>query len=731
MATSSTAAAPAIQTGVLAEVVIAGLAYRTETRSGITSAAGEFSYVRGETVQFFLGDTPIGFAVRAQERLRFLDLFPDVRLYRNFNQLRALYGSAPFSRERIEFNRFHNTLFLLEAFDRDSDLRNGIELDPGVRDLLDNVLFDLEAEALDFARHNIPLIYFRNRADALGLVDSGAVVDTGMVLDAYYEAVGLVSGFYVPVFKSRDFFVDEFLDEFERLTYDDDGNITELITDSDREILRRVSRFATYDDFGNILTWSFEPDAFLVDDEFAEFEYDSAGNLISLREDLDGNGAFDRVRNWAYDFGDRFFSIAYSGDGDGDGVFEEAFTVEYQLDERGRLQSVRRDDELLAEFTFQENGRTASEMIFSPRTGDFLRVIEFDESGRVSSLRRRIGDEGEGHWDFFYGSRDNLVRARFTRSGALFVDYRILVEWEYDIRGNLVLYTVDLREDGDIDFSREYIYDDDERLVREVWFELAGDIRTAVFEVAYAYDVDGRLVRKVQTNLLASAPLLPSSDVVAFIYGYDERGNLVSVIRDDGNNGSLEVEKAFELRRENWRAALLWLEKPSVYSFSPYEELPSRQALRRRLRADFETEEPFERRLQFILRNDEEFRWLSGLEVISINCETPYALEFFNTGEVILRDRSDIRTEGILLTWFWQTRDEIVIEDSGLEYRFRLRRYPEIPQIYPPGAGPDGNVVKLEPLEFYPLPYACDYRARSEERNFWPVWRGDRDLIRW
>lgn len=730
-AATSSAAVPSIQTGRLVEVIVAGLAYRTESRSGVTSDNGEFSYVAGETIQFFLGDTPIGFAVRAQERLRILDLFPNVRLYRNFNQLRRLFSGASFDRERIDFNRFHNTLFLLEAFDRDSDLGNGVVIDSGVRDLLENSLFDLEVDALAFARHYVPLIYFRNRADELDLVDSGAVANTGMVLDTYYEAVGLVSGFYVPVFKSRDFFFDELLDELERFDYDDDGNITELVTESDREVLRRVSRFASYDGFGNILTWSFEPDAFLVDDEFAEFEYDDAGNLISLREDLDGNGTFDRVRSWVYDFDDLFFSVTYSEDDDGDSVVDEEFTISYQLDERGRLQEVRRDEELLAEYTFQENGRTASETVFSLRTGEPFRVIEFDELGRVSSLRRQIGEEGEGQWEFFYGSLDNLVRARFTRSGAAFVDYRILVEWEYNIQGNLTLYTVDLREDGDTDFSREYVYDDNDLLVREVWFEFTGDLRTAVFEIAYTYDTDGLLIRKLQTTLLASAPLLPSTDVVAFIYSYDDRNNLISVVRDDGNNGSLDFEKAFEVRRENWRAALLWIEKPSVYSTSPYEELPSRQILRRRLVAELETEEVVESSLERVRRTDEEFRGLVGLEVRSFNCETPFALEFFDNGEVILRDRSDISEDAIVLTWFLLTRGVVVIEDGGLEFSFRLRRYPEIPRVFPPASGPDRTIVALEPLDFYPLPYACNYRARSEEVNFRPVWGVEADINRW
>jgi hypothetical protein len=55
LATSTTTLA-ATAVGVLIDAPVAGVAYRTETLSGITNADGEYEYVPGETVVFSIGD---------------------------------------------------------------------------------------------------------------------------------------------------------------------------------------------------------------------------------------------------------------------------------------------------------------------------------------------------------------------------------------------------------------------------------------------------------------------------------------------------------------------------------------------------------------------------------------------------------------------------------------------------------------------------------------------------
>ena len=47
---------PQIISGVLLDSPVINIGYRTETQEGVTNARGEFNYVAGETVTFFIGD---------------------------------------------------------------------------------------------------------------------------------------------------------------------------------------------------------------------------------------------------------------------------------------------------------------------------------------------------------------------------------------------------------------------------------------------------------------------------------------------------------------------------------------------------------------------------------------------------------------------------------------------------------------------------------------------------
>lgn len=46
---------PTVQTGIFVDSPVAGISYKTETRSGVTNAFGEYDYVPGEEVTFFIG----------------------------------------------------------------------------------------------------------------------------------------------------------------------------------------------------------------------------------------------------------------------------------------------------------------------------------------------------------------------------------------------------------------------------------------------------------------------------------------------------------------------------------------------------------------------------------------------------------------------------------------------------------------------------------------------------
>lgn len=61
--------------GRFIDAAVQGLTYRTPSQSGETSEQGLFRYLTGETIQFFLGDAPVGMTVPAQPVMTPRDVF--------------------------------------------------------------------------------------------------------------------------------------------------------------------------------------------------------------------------------------------------------------------------------------------------------------------------------------------------------------------------------------------------------------------------------------------------------------------------------------------------------------------------------------------------------------------------------------------------------------------------------------------------------------------------------
>lgn len=56
---------PTIQTGVFIDSLVIGVYYETQTKSGVTNAAGEYQYIDGETVTFSIGGIVLGSTIAA------------------------------------------------------------------------------------------------------------------------------------------------------------------------------------------------------------------------------------------------------------------------------------------------------------------------------------------------------------------------------------------------------------------------------------------------------------------------------------------------------------------------------------------------------------------------------------------------------------------------------------------------------------------------------------------
>lgn len=115
-------AAPA--TGVFLDSPVGGIGYRTATRNGLTNAAGEYSYLPGETVTFFIGDLE----------------FPPVIANGVVTPADMAEGNA---------TRQTNMLQLLQTLDDDGNPGNGIAIHADAATAFAGKSLDLSSAAFD------------------------------------------------------------------------------------------------------------------------------------------------------------------------------------------------------------------------------------------------------------------------------------------------------------------------------------------------------------------------------------------------------------------------------------------------------------------------------------------------------------------------------------------------------------------------------------------------------
>lgn len=132
---SSSRSVDTSEIGVFTDGPVSGVAYKTETRSGVTNASGEFRFFPGETVTFTIGDVDLP-SVAATGRITPLDM--------------GTVTNGELSNEVI------NILRLLQTLDEDGDPDNGIQIPKGS---LIGVAPDFSADPAQFEMQvGLPLI---------------------------------------------------------------------------------------------------------------------------------------------------------------------------------------------------------------------------------------------------------------------------------------------------------------------------------------------------------------------------------------------------------------------------------------------------------------------------------------------------------------------------------------------------------------------------------------------
>jgi len=131
-----------IQTGRLIDSAVEGLAYRTETRTGVTNENGEFTYLTGENIIFGLGDLEFP-AVTAAQILTPLELA---------------------GVEDINDTGVVNMARLLQSLDKDCDPSNGITIDGEA--VLSAAGMSIDFESPDFDEDVVNLVSNGGQDDA-------------------------------------------------------------------------------------------------------------------------------------------------------------------------------------------------------------------------------------------------------------------------------------------------------------------------------------------------------------------------------------------------------------------------------------------------------------------------------------------------------------------------------------------------------------------------------------
>ncbi len=118
---------PVTQTGIFLDSPVANIGYRTETLEGVTNALGEFDYLPGETVTFFIGDLE-------------LPPTPATGIVTPLN----LVGTTDVTDQEVV-----NIIRLLQTLDEDGNPDNGITITEAAKQAATRVEFD--QSVADFA----------------------------------------------------------------------------------------------------------------------------------------------------------------------------------------------------------------------------------------------------------------------------------------------------------------------------------------------------------------------------------------------------------------------------------------------------------------------------------------------------------------------------------------------------------------------------------------------------
>ncbi|MEH6581427.1 MAG: hypothetical protein V7754_05775 [Halioglobus sp.] len=589
--------------GFLIDSAVSGVAYRTPSIEGTTSAEGTFLYQEGETVNFELGGTSLG-NVKGMAQVTPFNLAGSDAL----TGMPAITNAL--ENDNHPFHTVINTAVLLQSLDEDGEPGNGIVVSPERAVLFAGISLDMNQ-----AWHSFENEYW------LGLLKT---VNPARALAHLYSTLGIEAHTYGISMEESDWNGDGIPEDSMRRYYDTDGNLVRLESGDEYGTWSSVENW-TYNTNGQRTTfklqqfgqqfserWTYHSNGDLTEHELNEgghistqrWTYQRAADGTVLRAEMlhsePEEESFRAVATFEYNENDQPSQIDFTGNylhlaAIQLGLptvnllsFATAYTIAREYNAAGVLAAdtltgsnpelgyhivkhrydahgnvVHYDGRLMQYGTDSEEQRTISKYQY-----------EYDSRGNITKIW--TDEDGNGRPDLIeshsYDQHDARVLTEwdYDANGSVDDVQRWPYEYEYDASGNIVSRTIELNGDDDPEEITSYSYykngnvSEQHLSSREV-----GEHEMTTWQ----YDASGKLLRKESDYGGEAGP----DKTIA--YGYDACGGLAlrEIFARDGSRVSAETwqyDADGDLRRYEWDDTLspmFFLDAPLPENLGDYQ----------------------------------------------------------------------------------------------------------------------------------------------------------------
>lgn len=505
--TPATPSPPAatILTGIFTDSPVSGLRYQTTTQSGLTTSAGEFNYIAGESVSFSLGGIQLGRTLGDATVSPF-----DMVNVDNFDEA---------AHQGVE-DRLVNMLIFLQSMDADKDPSNGIDLS-GLDESLSASQLEFDVDVETFTRSNYRQIVNRH---------GGWYQTAKAAKNHLLRSLGQTVTVNVPLTDSLDDDGDGIFDRVIHYDYMEEGR-PELISEIES---------AT----GEVTATT-------------SFEYDENGNLAVVQYSRFQNGDLVEESKKVIEFHPIFGMLHYVVDVNGETVTE----IDYVYDDVGNLSSssilqvVSQPnplDHLEAYFHFRAFGPGPTQ----PGDSDSGIFNPFNPGGSPTGLPFQVlSIEIESTFEY-----DDGFRLRVTDRSTTTTSFGESTSTSISHFSDNRLESISFSTDGFPTTEFRHHYDHDGRLI-SCETRVDGVLQSVIDDPVFPFQLPGPVITQISASSTSGCATVLTGDVEtddegriisfstpAFLGStgsaieYDYDGDSVTEIRiDNENDGTFEI----------------------------------------------------------------------------------------------------------------------------------------------------------------------------------------------